>query len=299
MEIDSEKLLSLSASGESETLEFKETFGDEALETIGAFSNARGGVLLIGVKDTGAIAGFQIGSNTLEEIANRIQNVTDPRIQPSFLVLHYGSKSVVVIQVLAKTGTPVSVRGRYFRRVAKTNQRMSHEEIMQRMVIGTGLSWDAFVESSARLDDLDPERISRFIADVKKLGRRPIPEQVSDFEFLRKIGLIQDNLPTRAAILLFGKNPDYYFGSAFLKIGRFRSLTHIVDDLEAHGTLIDQLDRAMGWFRDRLSTEFSFSGNPQREVRWEYPLNAIREAIINVLCHRDYTSEAHSQRSSP
>ena len=187
------------------------------------------------------------------------------------------------------------MRGRYFRRVAKTNQRMSHEEIMQGMISGTGLSWDAFVEPSASLDDLDLESIGRFIADVKKLGRRPIPEHASDIEFLKKIGLLQDGTPTRAALLLFGKNPEQYFSSAFLKIGRFRSSIHIIDDLEAHGTLMDQLDRTMIWFRDRLATEFSFTGNPQREVHWEYPLSAIREALINALCHRDYTSAAHSQ----
>ena len=295
MEINSEKLLPLISSGESETLEFKESFGDEAIETIGAFSNAKGGTLLIGIKDSGKIIGFQIGNNTLEEIANRIQSVTDPRLQPSFTILQYDNKSIVVIQVLPRTGAPVSVRGRYFRRVTKTNQRMSHEEIMQAMVASSGLSWDTFIEPSATLSDLDLESVSQFITAVKKSGRRPMPDTASDFEFLKKIELIQDNAPTRAALLLFGKNPDHYFPSAFLKIGRFRSLTHIVDDLEAHGTLSHQLDIALGWFRRTLTTEFAFTGNLQRDVLWEYPLNAIREALINVLCHRDYTSGAHSQ----
>ncbi len=295
MEITEEKIADLIASGESETLEFKESFGDEALETIGAFSNARGGILLIGIKDSREVVGFQIGSNTLEEIANRIQNVTDPRLQPSFSVVQYKNKNIVSIQIASKIGLPVSVRGCYFRRVSKTNQRMSHEEIMQAMISSSGLSWDACVEPSTHLDDLDPERISRFIADVNKLGRRLIPEQISDIEFLRKLGFLHNGEPTRAAMLLFGKNPEHYFPSAFLKIGRFRSPIHIVDDLEAHGTLIDQLNRAMSWFRDRLATEFAFTGNSQREVHWEYPLNAIREALINALCHRDYTSAAHSQ----
>jgi len=106
MEINPEKLASLIALGESETLEFKESFGDEAMETIGAFSNARGGVLLIGVKDSGEISGCQIGSNTLEEMANRIQNVTDPRLQPFFSVLQYKSKTIVAIQVLSKDRRP-------------------------------------------------------------------------------------------------------------------------------------------------------------------------------------------------
>ncbi|MBA3236846.1 MAG: hypothetical protein H0T62_00660 [Parachlamydiaceae bacterium] len=90
---------------------------------------------------------------------------------------------------------------------------------------------------------------------------------------MRKIDLIQDKVPTKAALLLFGKNPEHFFSSAFLKLGRFRSPTHIVDDRETHGSLIDQLDGAMGWFRERLSTEFAFIGKPQRDVYLEYPLN--------------------------
>jgi len=222
-------------------------------------------------------------------------NVTDPRLQPSLLICQYKSKEILVIQPTAKTGAPVSVRGRYFRRVGKTNQRMSHDEIMQAMIASTGLSWDALLEPSASLVDLDSDRIHRFVNEVKKLGRRPVTEQVTDYEFLRKIDLIQNTTPTRAALLLFGKKTENYFPSAFLKLGRFRSPTHIVDDREAHGSLIDQLDGAMAWFRERLSTEFAFTGKPQRDVHWEYPLNAIREAVINVLCHRDYTSAAHSQ----
>lgn len=295
MDISSDKLHSLISSGESETLEFKESFGDEALETIGAFSNARGGVLLIGVKDSGEICGYNSGKNNLEEFANRIQNVTDPRLQPSISMLQYNHKNIITIQVLARSGAPVSVRGRYFRRLGRTNQRMSHEEIMQGMILNTGISWDTFLEPSATLKDLDSDLIRRSIEAIKETGRRPISEQVNEYEFLRKMRLIQDEVPTRAALLLFGKDPEHFFSSAFLKLGRFRSPIHIIDDREVHGSLIDQLDNAMAWFRERLTTEFSFSGKPRRDVRWEYPLNAIREAVINLLVHRDYTNAAHSQ----
>lgn len=281
--------------GESETVEFKESFSDEALETIGAFSNARGGIVLVGITDFGEVCGFQTGKKTLEDIANRIQDVTDPRLQPSLSILHYEKKNVLAIQVYPSSRIPVSIRGRFFRRSGRTNQRMSHEEIMQRMIANTGLSWDAFIESGATWSDLDSDLINRFIQTANKLGRRPVPEQVSEQEFLRKLNLIQDGFPTRAAILLFGKDPNAYFPSAFLKLGRFRSPTVIVDDREAHGSIIKQLDETMNWFRERLETEFIIADKPEREVHWEYPLNAIREAVINALCHRDYTSNAHSQ----
>lgn len=295
IDITTTQVFQLIASGESETIEFKESFGDEALETIGSFANARGGTLLIGVRNSGEICGFQIGKKTLEDIANRIQEATDPRLQPSISIIKSGKETVVVIQISAVTGMPVSMRGRYFRRAGRTNQRMSHQEIMQRMVTSTGLSWDAITEPAATLADLDSEQIAKFVQTIKKKGRLSIPEQATDQDVLRKLELIKNGTPTRAALLLFGINPESYFSSAFLKIGRFRSPTHIVDDREIHGTLIEQLDGAMSWFRERLETEFVITGKPGREVHWEYPLDAIREAVTNAICHRDYTSLAHSQ----
>lgn len=231
----------------------------------------------------------------MEDIANKIQESTDPRLQPSILTVNFEKKLVIVIQISSVMRAPVSVRGRYFRRAGRTNQRMSHEEIMQRMVASTGISWDAIVEPTAALVDLNPAKITAFVENIKKKGRLAIPAQVPDQEVVRKLELIKNETPTRAALLLFGDNPETYFSSAFLKIGRFRSLTHIVDDREIHGTLIDQLNGAMNWFRERLETEFVITGKLERDVLWEYPLEAIREAITNALCHRDYTSLAHTQ----
>jgi len=256
------KLTDLIKGGESEVIEFKETFGDEALETIGAFSNSRGGTLLIGVKDSGEISGTFNGKKTLEDLANRIQETTDPRIHPSFSAIPHDGKFVIAIVVRSAISVPVSVRGRYFKRCGRTNQRMSHEEIMQRMISGLGLSWDAYIEPGSTLDQLDLEKIDRFVKAVRKSGRLPIPEDSSGFDLLRKIELVRDGSPTRAALLLFGKNSESFFSSAYIKMGRFRSPTLIVDDREAHGTLFDQLDEAMGWFRERLETAFVITGKP-------------------------------------
>jgi len=289
------KLATLITNGESEVAEFKESFNDEAIETLVAFMNAKGGTLLIGVKNSGSICGYSIGKKTLEDIANQIQVSTDPRIQPSISTINHEDKVIVVITVSPSISAPISMRGKYIRRVGRTNQRMSHEEIMQRIIASNGISWDAAIEPNASLSDLNMDAIDKFVEVVKKVGRQPIPANTPSIKFLQKIELVKDNKPTRASLLLFGNNPRSYFSSAFLKLGRFRSPILIIDDREAHGTLINQLDETMAWFKERLETEFIITGNPQREVRWEYPLDAIREAVINLLCHRDYTSLAHSQ----
>ncbi len=295
IDVTSANIINIIASGETQTVEFKESFHDEAIETIGALSNAQGGIILIGVKDSGKICGIQIGKKTVEDIANKIQTVTDPRIQPSLSIVNLDEKNILVITMIKNTGVPVSVRGRFFIRSGKTNQRMSHEEIMHRITASTGLSWDAVIEPRAKLDDLDFDLIDRFIISARELGRIPVPEQITREEFLRKLELIENKSPSRAALLLFGKNPESFFSSAFLKMGRFRSPIMIIDDREVHGPLITQLDGAMSWFKERLSTEFLIEGNLERDVIWEYPLSVIREALVNLLCHRDYTHGAHSQ----
>ena len=257
--------------GESETLEFKASFNEDVLESIGALANARGGTVLIGVEDAGSVRGVQVGKKTLEDWANRIQEATDPRLQPSMRKIEGEDTVVVAITVEPATGVPVSVRGRYFRRVGRTNQRMSHREIMQRILMGSGLSWDAVIEPEVSWEDLDPDKIRRFMDAVRRAGRRPIPEGTSEREFLEKLELLKDGQPTRAALLLFVPQPTRHFASAFLKLGRFRSPILIVDDREVQGTLLEQVEGAMAWFRERLQTKFVITGKPQRDTIWEYP----------------------------
>ncbi len=288
-------LARLLSQGESETIEFKASFNDEALETIGAFANAAGGSLLIGVELTGAVPGVSVGKKTLEDWANRIQEATDPRLQPSMTKVEHNGKMIVIIKLQSAAAGPVSVRGRFFRRVGRTNQRMSHEEIVQRLLNASGLSWDASIEPQATWEDLDKVRIREYVTAIRQKGRRPIPERITEREVLQKLDLLTGGKPTRAALLLFGKTPSRFYPSAFVKLGRFRSPTLIVDDREVSGTLLSQVEETMAWLRERLQTRFEVTGRPQREVIWEYPLEAVREGVINAVCHRDYLSTAHIQ----
>ena len=279
VDMDTDELSKIVAQGESETVEFKESFGDRVLEAIGAFSNSQGGRVFLGVKDSGEVCGIQVGKKTLEDIANRIQEATDPRLQPSIKAIQDRKKSVIVIRISAGVGAPVSVHGRYFRRTGRTNQKMSHAEIIRRMKESADSSWDGEIEARSSWSDLDLSKIDQFIETVRKVGRQPIPAQERAQEVLEKLKLTKGGTPTRAAILLFGKDPRHFHFGAYSRVGRFRSPTLIVDDRQIFGTLFDQVDGVMGWFRERLQTEYVITGKPQRDVIWEYPLDAIREGI--------------------
>lgn len=281
------------ATGESETIEFKESLDREALETVAAFANAKGGVLLVGVCDDGTVRGVTLGKETLREWANRIAQAT--HLHPQIGALSYEGKTVAVIETSESPLKPVPCRGRYFKRVAQSNRQMTDDDLT-RLVLGKmGMTWDQVVEPRASLDDLDYEQLRRFRKLCNLKGRRPIPEDEEDRGALEKLGLLRDGQLTRAAVLLFAKEPQRFYPSAIIKIGRFRSPTLIVDDREIYGTLFEQIDGAMGYFREHLQTRFELHGEPAREVIWEYPLEALREAIINAVCHRDYLDVGHAQ----
>jgi predicted HTH transcriptional regulator len=85
--------------------------------------------------------------------------------------VEHNGKMVVIIKVESAAAGPVSVRGRFFRRVGRTNQRMSHEEIVQRLLNASGLSWDASVEPQATWEDLDKVRIREYVTAIRQKGR--------------------------------------------------------------------------------------------------------------------------------
>lgn len=271
------------------TLEFKESFGREAVETISAFANTKGGILLVGVNDKGAVIGIHSIKNALKDWVNQISQVTGG-LHPSIEAFAVKSKKVVMIQVDENRIKPVMCHGRAFIRSGATTRQMTIEEITRCVLANAGVTWDALPEVRANLSDISMPKVKAFMDTAKREKRRSIPAGTSPAELLEKLKLVKRGKPTRAAILLFGKNPQQFYSQAMLKIGRFRNETLIVDDRRMDGTLFDQVEGAMGYFREKLDTRFEMTGRPQRDVIWEYPLKALREAVINAICHRDYMS---------
>jgi len=161
----------LISSGESETVEFKTSFGREAVETIVALANTRGGTLLAGVKDDGRVCGITTGKETLNQWLEQIKSKTSPAIIPDITAHDISGRTVVAIQISEYPVKPVNTRGRYFKRVAGSNQQLSLAEINEFYMKSLQVSWDAHVAEDASLDDLDLPKIEKFIETVNGCGR--------------------------------------------------------------------------------------------------------------------------------
>src|SRR5690554_3025871 len=159
----------------------------------------------------------------------------------------------------------------------------------------TGSTWDA-LPAEADLKSIDPEHLRRFI--IMAGSRLPQADfNENPLQFLRKLDLLKDDAPARAAMLLFGKYPQVVSFAAHVRIGRFKDDITILDETAIKGTLFEQLDGVMNRFRQYIQVRYEVPSEAgsreglemaQRQEIWEYPLEALREGVINALIHRDY-----------
>nr|MBC8359864.1 putative DNA binding domain-containing protein [Candidatus Desulfatibia profunda] len=293
--MDQSEILKLIKKGESKTVEFKETFDNKAIETAVAFANTRGGQILIGVSDKGAKKGVQIGKETLIGWTNQISQGTQPRIIPEVESSEIESKIIAVIQIKEFPIKPVSTKGRCYRRVGNSNRLMTPQDIAEMHLHSTGTSWDKMPSPDATMSDIDPEKIKRYIRQSRDAGRRDVGDREEPLEILKKLELVKKGKLTWAALLLFRKSTKYLRFQGMVHCGRFKEETIVIDNRMIEGTIIEQIDEAMDFIRKNISVKFVMTGKPQRDEVWDYPLEAIRESVINAVCHRDYTMPSNTE----
>ncbi|NOQ54700.1 MAG: transcriptional regulator [Thermoplasmata archaeon] len=277
---------------ESETLELKESFNQRAVETAGAFANTRGGTILVGVNEGGNVKGASITEEHLKDWANRISNASEPTLIPDVSTIDLDGRTVGVVLVKEFPLKPVAIRGRCYRRVGPINRQMTPAEISELHLHSVGMTWDMVPSPGRTIDEIDMRRVDEYLDKARRVGRRPFPEDEDPSTLLEKIDLLKDGKPTWAAMLAFGSRPPL---QAKVKCGRIRGTHTIVDDFVVDAPLLKQVDEVMAYMRRVFRLSYEFTGRAERTEIWEYPLEAVREAVTNAICHRDYTSSAEIQ----
>ena len=279
--------------GENATAEFKENFDREVIETAAAFANTNGGVILIGVSDQREIRGITVGKETLRDVSNRISQSTEPRVVLEIESVDLEGKSVLLIRIAECRIKPVSVKGVCYRRVGNSNRVMSPQEIAQMHLNTVGQSWDQLSVTRAGIDDIADKKVEWYLTRRETTRNVAKPQDMSLTALLRNIdGLSDEETPTHAGILFFGKYPQRFFQNAQLRVVRFKgtSVTHpVIDRLDCSGALWEMVNAAEEFIRKNIRLlSFRTSKSFQRDDKFEYPLEALREAIINALIHRNY-----------
>ncbi len=284
---------------ESETVEWKRSLGEwkEIVVSVAAMAALHGGQVCIGVEATGKVCGVQLGKGTLEDLANRIAQGTNPRLTPSISTLERDGKTVVVLSVSESMAKPVYAFDRPYRRSGRTNQRLSQEEALRLFMTSRGVTWDQSTLTDATVDeDVDPAQVRRFLRVARVERRWEVSDETSVDQVLRQLGLIQDGKLTVAAVLLFGRNPQRLLTQAMVRCARFKGTkeVHFLDMKVIQGSVVEQVEEVMAFVKRNIRMAAEIRGL-RREEKWEYPLEGLREAVVNAICHRDYASTANVQ----
>lgn len=285
--------------GESEILEFKETLQlkDEIGASISAFSNLKGGIILVGVSDEAEPKGIQFGKKTLAELAEYIKRNTDPSVYPQIKAHKIENKTIISIKVEESREKPVFFKGQVYKRVGDTSQRVTSAEIRKlAKESGEKILWDEQICEKAKLEDIDKNKVKRFLEKAKFERRLGINPNLSVKEALEKLNLIRNGGITNAGVLLFGKNPQKFFLQAEIKCARFKGAEPLefIDMKVFGGDIIDQTEDALEFIKEHIKLHAEIKGTERVET-WEYPIEAIREAITNAICHRDYRITSNVQ----
>lgn len=300
MVVSSTNVRAWAAGGESETQEFKTRTSSgcrrEAAETLCGMLNHRGGRVMFGVAPDGDVVGQEVSDRTIERLAGDLADIDPPPSPEIERIPVDDGKEAVVVTVSSSHRRPHTYKGVAYKREGTTTRRLSRDESNQMLFEayhGTQ-RWENEVAHGWSIEDLDWSEISRTVDEAVRRGRLEEPGTRDAREMLRGLGLLLDNELSRAAVVLFA-HPDR-LGSTFpqcrVRLARFRGTdkTEFVDNRQVPGHAFNLLSRADQFLRDHLPVSGRIvSGVFERTDDPLYPPLALREALANALCHRDYS----------
>lgn len=287
---------------ESPQIEFKSNLpkNQQILKTVVAFANGYGGKIYLGVDNSGRIVGItdNEAQRLLEYLEKSIYEACSPPIFATLSTRRFEDKVVLVIEV-SRGGQPpykitqLGLDEGVFVRVGRSTMKAHVETIQELKWRSRGVTFDAIPEYHADLSELDLEKVLRFL-QARKIGYAG--SHITEDLWLsyrlaeREHGKL---VPTGGALLLFGQRPERFFPEQHIVC------TQLADDegrdvvatIDCKGDLFAQLDQAWHFLTSRVMTAFKIR-NLVREEKTELPLEALREALVNAIMHRDYAVPA-------
>lgn len=293
----------LIAKDETRTLELKKTTGElyKGLETACAFLNSDGGWLLFGITPSLKIDGQNVSDNTRKEIGNALRKI-EPAIDVDVQYIELPNKpDFYVIGIYFDSNNfkngPYSFDGRAFYKVESTTALMPRQMYEERLRLSNPqrFSWENTPNSEITVEDIDSELLYQTLHDG--IGSRRIHASAMTLQepakIMVKLGVARkDGMIVNAANVLFGKEPTLLHPQCKIRLARFEGIDKRVfrDQTVCEGNLFEQYDAVMDFCLKHLN----LSGRMDSKFRQDkltVPYEAIKEATINMLCHRSWNAE--------
>ena len=270
--------------GEGQFIEFKESFDPKNLaKEIVAFVNSQGGRVFLGVDDQGRVKGVQATNKLKSQIQDLARNC-DPPIHVRLEEIG----NVLIIEVDEGINKPYKCSAGFFLRQGSSSQKLSTDEIRDffnkegKILFDEGINDDFSFEEGFNK--------SKFEDFVK---RARLSRTISDEDILKNIGVLTKNGKFRnAGVLFFCDNIEKFFRHAIVTCVLYKGTDKykIIDRKDFTEDAISNYNGTMAFLMRNLRLEYEIKAGPREEIL-EIPQEALREAIVNAMAHRDYNEK--------
>ena len=272
---------------ESETIELKKSLAElkQGLVSIAAILNKnQAGTLWFGVSNNGAVTGINAGEKTLRDLSQSIAAHIEPKIFPKITLEQVEGRTC--IQVIFKgQDTPYFAYGKAYIRVADEDRQLSAHELKQIILdkARENLNWDS-EPADKGIKSIDQVKLKHFIKTAGLVWGRHV-------DVLEKLGVMKKGKLLNAATLFFAKDPPLQ-----LRCAVFSDTTsaNILDRHDFDGNILELIEEAQKYILKNTHIGMRVKGL-YREDMPEISVEAMREAIINAFCHRDYRDPDYIQ----
>lgn len=281
---------------EGETLDFKQELpvSSDLAVLISAFYNTRGGTIIIGVDDQRRPVGVDRPQGVEAGIVNIIRDRLDLDVLPTIEIVTYQGREFVVVTCPRGPYPPYFVRGepRPYMRVGSSNRVATHAEIRHLYLLSGEVSYETLPCRGATLTELSPALIARYRERRSRHTAGAL--DLSDEELLRNLGCVVEEegrlLPTNAGVLLFCEDSYRFLRQNEITCAQFKGtdMLRTIDRKDLQGALPDLVVAAEQFLYRHIRIGHEVIGFEGIDY-WEYPREAMREAMINAVIHRDYS----------
>lgn len=284
-------------------------FSKKCYDTISAFANKSGGVIIFGINENNNFESQDVYDvNDLQKQITAIcTSSMEPKIRPEFLPITYNSKKILAVKIneIPQNQKPCYYKnagmhkGSYIR-IGDSDEPMTEYEIYSLQSYKEGIQEDLRPVKRAEFEDLNKNKIDAYLTKVRQ--EKTNFAKFSDEKILKLSGIIEDSTgkikPTLAGMFVFGDFPQGFFPQLFIagvvvpgrKLGDVGEMGQRFDDNKRiEGTIEEMLEGALAFVRRNISVRVIIDDNGRREDVPIYPMKALREAIANALVHRDYS----------
>ncbi|MCO5241080.1 MAG: putative DNA binding domain-containing protein [Chitinophagaceae bacterium] len=280
---------------ESQKIEYKSVWRDEYLKWICGFANANGGTIFIGKDDTDKIVGVPDAKKLLEEIPNKVRDILGILVDVNLHETQQGDYLEIIVEPYPNA---INYKGQYHYRSGSTKQELKGAALDKFLLQKKGKHWDSTPIPNVSVKDLKQETLDFF----KKQGvrsQRLTEESLNDTneQLLENLKLKEEKYLKKAALLLFHPDPEKFVTGAYTKIGYFETDADLIFQDEAHGNLFEQIEKTIDLLFTKYIKAIISYEDIHRIETYEYPKGAVREAVLNAIAHKDYSSGATIQIS--